>query len=111
MIKRIRKPRLSRSLGGDIGIFIFLGLGAAFMSMPLVFSINNAFKPLNELFLFPPRFFVKNPTMDNFTDLMVLMSKSWVPITRYFYNSIKIVVLGMLGNVIAGSLAHMLYQT
>lgn len=105
MIKRIRKPRLSRSLGGDIGIFIFLGLGAAFMSMPLVFSINNAFKPLNELFLFPPRFFVKNPTMDNFTDLMVLMSKSWVPITRYFYNSIKIVVLGMLGNVIAGSLA------
>jgi len=105
VIKRIRKPRLSRSLGGDIGIFIFLGLGAAFMSMPLVFSINNAFKPLNELFLFPPRFFVKNPTMDNFTDLMVLMSKSWVPITRYFYNSIKIVVLGMLGNVIAGSLA------
>ena len=43
--------------------------------------------------------------MNNFTDLMVLMSKSWVPITRYFYNSNKIVVLGMLGNVIAGSLA------
>lgn len=105
MIKRIKTTRLSRSLGGDIGIFILLGLGAAFMSMPLVFSISNAFKPLNELFLFPPQFFVRNPTLDNFTDLMVLMGKSWVPISRYFFNSILIVVAGLLGNLITGSLA------
>lgn len=101
----IRKKRLGRSLGGDILIFIFLGLGAAFMAMPLVYTISQAFKPLNELFLWPPQFFVRNPTLNNFYDLLVLMGKSWVPISRYMFNSVFIVVLGLLGNLITGSLA------
>ena len=61
VIKRIRKPRLSRSLGGDIGIFIFLGLGAAFMSMPLVLSINIAFKAIERVIFVSTAVFVKNP--------------------------------------------------
>lgn len=105
MAIRIRQKRLSRSTGGDIFIFFFLALGAAFMALPMVYTISQAFKPLNELWLFPPQFFVRNPTWDNFSDLLVLMSNSWVPITRYFFNSTFIVVIGMLGNVIAGSLA------
>mgnify|MGYP000881558962 CR=1 FL=1 len=102
---RIRKKRLSRSTGGDLLIFFFLALGAAFMAMPMVFTISQAFKPLNELWLFPPQFFVRNPTLDNFSDLLVLMGKSWVPITRYLFNSLFIVLLSMGGNVITGSLA------
>ncbi|HHX01439.1 MAG TPA: carbohydrate ABC transporter permease [Firmicutes bacterium] len=102
---RIRKKRLSRSTGGDVLIFFFLGLGAAFMAMPMVYTISQAFKPLNELWLFPPQFFVRNPTLDNFNDLLVLMGKSWVPITRYFFNSLFIVFVGMAGNVLTGSLA------
>jgi len=102
---RIRKKRLSRSTGGDVLIFFFLGLGAAFMAMPMVYTISQAFKPLNELWLFPPQFFVRNPTLDNFNDLLVLMGKSWVPITRYFFNSLFIVIVGMAGNVLTGSLA------
>ncbi len=102
---QLRKKRLSRSTGGDLVIFAFLAAGAAFMALPLVFAISNAFKPLNELFIFPPQFFVRNPTMNNFTDLFVLMGKSWVPISRYFFNSVFIVSIGMLGNVITGSLA------
>ena len=73
MAIRIRKKRLSRSTGGDVLIFFFLGLGAAFMAMPMVYTISQAFKPLNELWLFPPQFFVRNPTLDNFNDLLVLM--------------------------------------
>ena len=102
---QLRKKRLSRSAGGDFVIFLFLAAGAAFMSLPLVYSISQAFKPLNELFLFPPQFFVRNPTLDNFNDLLVLMGQSWVPISRYFFNSIFIVVFGMLGNVIFASIA------
>lgn len=105
MAIRIRKKRLSRSTGGDVLIFFFLGLGAAFMAMPMVYTISQAFKPLNELWLFPPQFFVRNPTLDNFNDLLVLMGKSWVPITRYFFNSLFIVIVGMAGNVLTGSLA------
>ncbi len=105
MAVRVKRKRLSRSTGGDIFIFIFLALGAAFMSLPLLLTISNAFKPLNELWLFPPQFWVRKPTMNNFHDLLVLMSKSWVPMTRYFFNSIFIVVIGMTGNLITGSLA------
>lgn len=105
MAVRVKRKRLSRSTGGDIFIFIFLALGAAFMSLPLLLTISNAFKPLNELWLFPPQFWVRKPTMNNFHDLLVLMSKSWVPMTRYFFNSIFIVVIGMMGNLITGSLA------
>lgn len=86
-------------------IFFFLALGAAFMAMPMVYTISQAFKPLNELWLYPPQFFVRNPTLNNFNDLLVLMGQSWVPITRYLFNSLFIVIVGMLGNVITGSLA------
>jgi len=102
---RIRKKRLSRSTGGDLVIFFFLSLGAAFMALPMVYTVSQAFKPLNELWLFPPQFFVRNPTLDNFNDLLVLMGKSWVPITRYLFNSLFIVSFGMAGNVVTGSLA------
>jgi ABC-type glycerol-3-phosphate transport system permease component len=102
---RIRKKRLSRSTGGDLVIFFFLSLGAAFMALPMVYTVSQAFKPLNELWLFPPQFFVRNPTLDNFNDLLVLMGKSWVPITRYLFNSLFIVGFGMAGNVVTGSLA------
>jgi ABC-type glycerol-3-phosphate transport system permease component len=102
---RIRKKRLSRSTGGDLVIFFFLAIGAAFMAMPMVYTISQAFKPLNELWLFPPQFFVRNPTLNNFNDLLVLMGKSWVPITRYLFNSLFIVLVGMAGNVLTGSLA------
>ncbi len=100
-----RKKRLSRSAGGDVFIFSLLALGACFMALPMVFTISNAFKPLNELFLFPPQLLAHNPTLNNFKDLFVLISKSWIPMSRYLFNSLFIVVFGMLGNVLIGSLA------
>lgn len=100
----LRNKRINRSTGGDVLIFTILALGAAFMALPMVYTINNAFKPLNELFIFPPQFFVRHPTFDNFNDLFVLMAKSWVPISRYFFNSLLIVVLGTAGNVAFGSM-------
>src|SRR5690606_7303975 len=94
----------SRSIAGDLAIFLVLFAGAAFMALPLVFAISQSLKPLNELFLFPPQFFVRHPTLDNFYDLFVLMAKSWIPTTRYLFNSLLIVALGTLGNVLFGSL-------
>lgn len=101
VLKR-RKP--NRSWGGDIGIYTFLGLIAAFMVIPLIYTINNAFKPMDEIFLYPPRFFVRNPTMDNFQDLFVLLGKSWVPFSRYFFNTVFITVAGTAGHIIIASM-------
>ena len=57
------------------------------MALPLVYAINSAFKPLDEIFVYPPKFFVIHPTMDNFQDLFVIMGKSWVPFSRYIFNN------------------------
>ncbi|NLM40130.1 MAG: carbohydrate ABC transporter permease [Firmicutes bacterium] len=102
---QIRQKRLTRSAGGDFIIFVVLFLGGAFSALPLVFAISNAFKPLNELFLFPPQFFVRNPTFDNFRDLFVLMGESWVPISRYLFNTVFITVAGTGGHVLMASMA------
>lgn len=102
---QIRKKRLTRSAGGDFAIFVVLIAGGIFSALPLVFAISNAFKPLNELFLFPPQFFVRNPTLDNFKDLFVLIGDSWVPISRYLFNTVFITVAGTGGHVLMASMA------
>jgi ABC-type glycerol-3-phosphate transport system permease component len=77
-----RTKKLSRSTGGTIALFLFISIFGIFTSMPLVLTISNAFKPLDELFLFPPRFFVRNPTFDNFFDLFISMQAGWIPLSR-----------------------------
>ncbi len=104
---RIRKSNhaLNRSAAGDFGINLMLLIFAAFMVIPLIYSIMQAFKPLNELFLYPPRFFVVSPTLKNFKDLFRLMGTSWVPFSRYIFNTAFIAIVGTFGNVMLSSLA------
>ena len=96
---------INRSKGGDIGIFVMLAIVAVIMVLPLVYAISQSLKPLDELFVFPPRFLVMNPTIKNFRDLFNLMNKSWVPFSRYIFNTVFISVAGTLGNVILASYA------
>lgn len=95
----------ARSLGGDLTIFAVLAFFGLFMLVPLVYTICNAFKPLDELFIFPPHILVKNPTLDNFSDLNLLMSESWVPFARYVFNTVFITVVGIAGHVVIASMA------
>ncbi len=96
---------INRSKGGDIGIFVMLAIVAVIMVLPLVYAICQSLKPLNELFIFPPRFFVIDPTFKNFTDLFNLMNQSWVPFSRYIFNTVFISGMGTFGNVIFASYA------
>ncbi len=96
---------INRSKGGDVGIFIMLAIIAVIMVLPLVYSICQSLKPLDELFVFPPRFFVVNPTFKNFKDLFNLMNESWVPFSRYIFNTVFISGMGTFGNVILASYA------
>lgn len=103
--KKKKVKRLNRSTAGNVVIFGFLGIVALFMAMPMLFIIGNAFKPLDELYLFPPKVFAKKPTLDNFSDLFVLMESSWVPFSRYILNTLIITVVGVTGHIFLASAA------
>ena len=100
-----KKKRVSRSLAGDIALFLLLAAFGCFSAYPLVYSICAAFKPLSELFIFPPNLFFEHPTLDNFSDLANLLETSWVPFSRYFFNTIWITLAGTVGHVVFASMA------
>lgn len=102
--KKLKRRKPNRSRGGDVGIYIILILFGLFMVMPLVYTISSAFKPLDEIYLYPPRFFVSHPTFNNFQDMLVVMSNSWVPFTRYVFNTVFITAVGTLGHLIFASM-------
>ena len=100
----VKKRKPNRSIAGDVALYLFLLLVAAIMVFPLVYAVNAALKPLDELFMFPPRIFAKNPTMNNFADLFVTMGKSWVTFSRYLFNTVFITVAGTAGHLIIASM-------
>jgi len=99
------RSRFARSTFGNILNFLVLLLVAAFMVIPMIYTISNAFKPFNELFIFPPRLIVMNPTFDNFLGINSILRQSWVPLLRYILNSVVITGVGVLGQIIFASLA------
>ena len=79
---RNHKVVLNRSRGGDAGITFVLSILGVFMFLPMLYVVMQSLKPLDELWMFPPRFIVMNTTLNNFSDLFVLMNTSWVPFSR-----------------------------
>lgn len=78
---------------------------AIFVALPMVFILSHAFKPTNELFAYPPRFFVRVPTLNNFQNLIQLASNSGIPFSRYLFNSLIITVVGVFLSIIVTSMA------
>lgn len=81
----IRHMRLSTVI-----ILLLLTAVALVSLLPIVYVVCNAFKPLEELFVYPPQFFVKNPTLQNFWDFIYATDVSTVPFTRYLFNSVVV---------------------
>ena len=102
---RNHKVVLNRSRGGDAGITFVLSILGIFMFLPMVYVVMQSLKPLDELWMFPPRFYVVNPTLSNFTDLFNLMNTSWVPFSRYIFNTVFVSVIGTTGNLFLSSMA------
>lgn len=101
---RKHKVVLARSAGGDAGITVILVILGAFMFLPMLYVVMQSLKPLDELWMFPPRFYVKSPTLKNFKDLFTLMNISWVPFSRYIFNTILVSVAGTAGHLFLASL-------
>ena len=94
---KINPKRFSVS---QLKFYVILIPLAVFMLLPVVFIINQAFKPLGELFAFPPKIFVSNPTMNNFKDLFSLVGLTGVPMARYLLNSLFITTVTVILNII-----------
>ncbi len=107
-VKKLRTSNhrvvLNRSRGGDIAINTVLLILGLIMALPMYLMIINAFKPLNELFLYPPRFYITSPTFDNLKSLFTLLGTTWVPITRYIFNTVFISFAGTFGNLFLSSI-------
>jgi len=103
-MKKIKQRQPNRSFGGDFGVYIVLVLVCAFMILPLMLVVSNAFKPMDELFKFPPNIIVRHPTTKNFADLFVFLGQSWVPFSRYLFNTLFITVVATAGQIIIGSM-------
>jgi ABC transporter, permease protein len=86
------KKAKKRKDHGKTVILVFLTLAGLVSLLPLVYLFCTAFKPAEELFLYPPTFFVKNPTLQNFKDLTAITANSVVPFSRYLFNTILITV-------------------
>ena len=102
---RKHKVVLARSAGGDAGITVILVILGAFMFLPMVYAIMQSLKPLDELWMYPPRFYVMSPTFRNYKDLFTLMNISWVPFSRYIFNTVLVAVAGTFGHLFLASLA------
>ncbi len=89
----------------QIKFYIILLPLVLLMLLPIVFIFSNAFKPPDELFAYPPRFFVINPTFKNFTDLFSRMSNSGIPVSRYLFNSITITLVTVAASIVVSSMA------
>lgn len=79
----------------QLTFYAFLIPLSILMLLPIMFIINHAFKPISELFAYPPAFFVKNPTFNNFTELARISSGSGIPFSRYLINSLLITSIGV----------------
>ena len=101
MIIRVGKFKIT---SGEFTTIAALTILAAFMSLPLIFVVSHALKPIDELFLFPPRFIVRNPTLRNFQDLLIATYSLNVPFIRYIFNSVFVAFCTVLGGVLLASL-------
>lgn len=78
---------------------------AVLMLLPIIFIFSSAFKPPDELYAFPPRFFVVNPTFKNFTDLFSRLSTSGIPVSRYLFNSVLVTLVTVAASILVSSAA------
>ena len=77
-----------KKAGGTVFIFILLLVLGAFMILPLYLTLVMSVKPVEELFVFPPKLYTLNPTLDNFKDMFDTLNEMWVPFSRYVFNSV-----------------------
>lgn len=104
--KRHKRLRLKRS---QWPVYIFLTPMVLLSILPIMYIVFTAFKPIGELFAYPPKFITLRPTFDNFRKLFEASENTVFPLSMYLFNSIVTTILVVvLGMVIALCAAYVL---
>lgn len=94
-----------RKVGGTIAIFVFLTILGLFMVLPIYLTVVMSIKPVEELFIFPPKLYAMRPTLDNFSEMFADLNQNRVPFSRYVFNSIFVTVTVTVAQCIFASMA------
>ena len=81
-------------------IVAVLSLGALLMVLPYYWMIISSLKPPEELYTYPPRFYVLHPTTAPYTELFTLL-----PMARSLFNSVFVASTVTVSNMFLCSLA------
>lgn len=92
--------RVGKSWTDDIGIFILLVLLGVFMIAPIYLAVVTSIKPVQEIFIMPPKLYAMNPTFENFRDLFLVANNSWVPFSRNVFNSFFVTIVATVLHVV-----------
>lgn len=103
--RKARRKPIKRSLTGNFFLFTILIIMGIYSALPFIYAIVQSLKPLDEIFVYPPRFLVNNPTMDNFYLLSQLTKDLWVPFSRYVFNSVSVSLIATLAHLLFSSMA------
>lgn len=95
-----KQVQLSRSKAGTFAIFLFLGIMGILMAIPLIYTILQSIKPIEEFYIYPPKFFVTNPTFKNYRAILSAVDSLGVPFTRYLFNAVFTTVAGTAASLL-----------
>lgn len=89
----------------QLKFYVLLAPLVGVMVLPIIYIFSTAFKPLDELFVYPPRFLVTRPTLENFSELFGRLSTSGVPVSRYLFNSVLVTVVTVGASILVSTTA------
>jgi len=75
------------------------------MLLPIYLAFVMSIKPIEELFIFPPKFYAIDPTIDNFSDMFKILKSNQVPFSRYVFNSVFVTVTITAAQCVLASMA------
>ncbi len=94
-----------RKIGGTVCIFLFLLILGLFMALPIYLAVVMSIKPVEELFIFPPKLYAIEPTLENFGDMFSVLKQNQVPFSRYVFNSVAVTVSVTVLQCVCASMA------
>ena len=104
--KRQKKLRLNRS---QWPVYLLLSPMVLMSILPILYIVFTAFKPIGELFAYPPKFITLRPTWDNFRKLFEASEDTIFPLSMYLFNSIvSTLAVVFIGLAIAVAAAYAL---
>lgn len=71
-----------------------------FMLLPVVWAVVASLKPLDEVYLYPPRFSIDHPKWSNYYEAITRL-----PVIRFMLNSLLIATASSVGAVLTASMA------